>query len=367
MTCKKLKEKMAEANEEKNTPEDEAAPQPHIAEEAPSVIDTLSGQQKATALLVAIGKPTAARLIRHFSPDDLRRLRGQAHNLPDIKMPDFEKLVQQFEDAFTEGASFSQAEERFTSLVQETLPEDEAAAVLDPNPPPVLTQENVFDIIKNMTAEELQQHLVNEHPQVVAYIVSCLPDELAARILLLQTMSMRSNIVQRMLYLKPVQPAVDAIISQALYPILVKQAGNEQKSHYKQIAMVLNQLDKSELDEVLASLESLKAEDLSGIRAGMFTFEDISRLTDRARLLLFDSIPSEIIIKALCGASPELVETILASLSQRTRRMVEAEITIPDEQLSQADILRARREIANTALALANQDIINLSAEKTAV
>jgi len=357
---------MADAEEEYIIPADETDIQYPLEDAEPSVIDTLSGQQKATALLVAMGKPTAAHLLKYFSPDELRKLSGQARSLPDIKIPDFEKLVQQFEEAFTEGASFSRAEERFTSLVRETLPEDEATAVLDPSEDSDLSHANVFEIMNRMTAEELQPYLANEHPQTVAYIVSRLPNALAAKVLLAQTPTVRSSIVQRILDLKPVHAAADAIISQALHPALARQIKGKHKSHYKQIAMVLNQLDKNELDAVMASLESIKTEDMSNIRARMFMFEDISRLTSRARLLLFDEIPTETIIMALRDADANLTGLALASLSQRTRRMIEAEVAIPDIELSQEKIVHARREVANTALRLADQGKINLSAEGTA-
>lgn len=353
---------MTQADEEiiAHTQETTTAP---VAEVKPSVIDTLSGSQKAAALLVAMGKPAASRLIKHFSPDDLRRLSGQAHTLPDIKIQDFEKLVQQFEDAFAEGVSFSQAGARFTTLVQENLSEDEAAAVLDPNTVLALPHESVIEILSRMTADELQPFFANEHPQVVAYIISLLPDDLAARVLLAQTMAMRASIVQRTLYLAQVQPDAEKILEEALHPVLANQTKNEQQSHYKQIAMILNQLDKNDVDEVMASLESLKEEDLMNIKARMFVFEDIARLSVRARLLLFDGIAPDTIIKALRGADPALNSLILASLSQRTRRMVEAELSQPDDQLLQADILRARREIADIALRLADLGTISLAAE----
>ncbi|RCL02549.1 MAG: flagellar motor switch protein FliG [Candidatus Tokpelaia sp. JSC188] len=356
---------MAETNDKLITPEDGAGMQSPSEDEETSVVHTLSGQQKATALLIAMGKPTAARFLKYFTPDELRKLSGQARNLPDIKISDFEKLVQQFEEAFAEGASFSRAEERFTSLVRETLPEDEAAAILNPNQDTELSYANVFEIMNRMTAEELHPYLTNEHPQIIAYIVSRLPDELAARVLVAQIPEVRSSIVQRILDLKPVHAAADAIISQAMYPILVKHTESKKKSHYKRIATILNQLDKNDLDSVMTSLESIGIEDMSNIQALMFMFEDIPRLTNRARLLLFDEIPLDTVITALRDADTTLIALVLASLSQRTRRMVEAELATPDIGLSRDAIIRARREVASTALGLAQQGKINLDAERT--
>ena len=331
-----------------------------------SVIDNLTGQQKVAALLVAMGKPAAAKVLKHFSPEDLRRLSGQAHTLPNITPDDFDILVRQFEDAFAEGASFSQAGERFDTLVQETLPEDEAAKVLDPNATPALPLESLWDIMGKMSAEELQNYLSQEHPQVLAYIISRLPSDLAAKLLLAQTMAIRGDVIRRTLHLRAVLPVVDEILDQALRPLFSQKGDAAEQSHYGEVATILNQLDKSDVDEMLASLDGLDPDDLEKIKSKLFVFDDIPRLTARARLLLFDDIPSDVIITALRGADKNIVDVILSSLSQRNRRMVEAELKSPNDVLTQVDITNARRTIAQDAIKLANEGKITLTSDADA-
>ena len=331
-----------------------------------SVIDNLTGQQKVAALLVAMGKPAAAKVLKHFSPEDLRRLSGQAHTLPNITPDDFDILVRQFEDAFAEGASFSQAGERFDTLVQETLPEDEAAKVLDPNATPALPLESLWDIMGKMSAEELQNYLSQEHPQVLAYIISRLPSDLAAKLLLAQTMAIRGDVIRRTLHLRAVLPVVDEILDQALRPLFSQKGDAAEQSHYGEVATILNQLDKSDVDEMLASLDGLDPDDLEKIKSKLFVFDDIPRLTARARLLLFDDIPTDVIITALRGADKNIVDVILSSLSQRSRRMVEAELKSPNDVLTQVDITNARRTIAQDAIKLANEGKITLTSDADA-
>ena len=358
---------MASSEQENpSTKEGPAAPTVAAGKTSSSVIDSLTGQQKVAALLVAMGKPAAAKILKHFSPDDLRRLSGQAHTLPNISLADFDVLVHQFEDAFAEGVSFSQAGERFDNLVQETLPEDEAAAVLDPNVTPAIPEESLWEIMGKMSAEELQDHLSQEHPQVIAYIISKLPSDLSAKLLLLQTMAERGDIIYRTLHLRAVLPVVDELLDKALRPVLMKKNEAAEQSHYGEVANILNQLDKSEIDEMLASLDGLDPEDLEKIKSKLFVFEDIPRLSSRARLLLFDDIPSDVIITALRNADSATVETILSSLSQRSRRMVEAELKSPNDMITQADITNARRTIAQQAIKLAGEGKISLAADESA-
>lgn len=356
---------MAQAEQEKPVEVGEpVTPPPGEAEPSSSVIDSLSGQQKVAALFVAMGKPAAARLLKHFSSDDLRRLSGQAHTLPNISPSDFDILVRQFEDAFAEGASFSQAGKSFDNLVQETLPEDEAAAVLDPNATPAIPEETLWEIMSKMPAEELQIHLAREHPQVVAYIISKLPSDIAAKLLLLQTMAARGDIIERTLHIRTVLPVVDELLDKAMRPLLMQKNETAEPSHYGEVANILNQLDKNEIDEMLASLDGLNPEDVEKIKSKLFVFEDLPRLSARARLLLFDDIPADVIITALRGADEKITETVLSSLSQRTRRMVEAELKSPNDMITQADITTARRTIAQQAIKLSSEGKISLAADE---
>ncbi|MCL6229437.1 flagellar motor switch protein FliG [Bartonella bilalgolemii] len=357
---------MTQAKQTKTTEELNAVSEdiPSDRESSSTIIDTLSGQQKVAALLVALGKPAAARLLKHFTPDDLRRLSGQAHTLPNISLADFEILVRQFEDAFAEGVSFSEAGAKFDNLIQETLPEDEAALIFDPSKAPTLPQESIWDIIKKLNIDVLQKHLAQEHPQVVSYIISRVPSETAAKILMAQPMSMRSNLTRRRLHLRAVSPEIETLLDQALRPALLKNNDEGDKAHHNQVAVIFNELDKEDIDEMLANLDNLNPEDIEKIKAKLFVFEDIPRLTERARLLLFDGIAADTIITALRGAKDLMRELILNSLSQRTRRMVETELSTENESIQQEAIINARRSIAQTAIKLSEQGTINLLGEE---
>ena len=88
---------MASSEQENpSTKEGPAAPTVAAGKTSSSVIDSLTGQQKVAALLVAMGKPAAAKILKHFSPDDLRRLSFKDNTLPNIIIYDFYVLVKQF-------------------------------------------------------------------------------------------------------------------------------------------------------------------------------------------------------------------------------------------------------------------------------
>src|SRR5690606_583680 len=65
---------------------------------------SLTRPQKAAAILVAMGKPSAGRLLKFFKPEELKALMEAARSLKTIPQSELEKIVAEFEDEFAEGA-----------------------------------------------------------------------------------------------------------------------------------------------------------------------------------------------------------------------------------------------------------------------
>ncbi|MDQ0995648.1 flagellar motor switch protein FliG [Phyllobacterium ifriqiyense] len=336
----------------------------HATEEASSAIQDLSGPEKVAALLVAIGRPSASRLLKHFTADDLRSLAVHARKLEPITPSDFEELVKQFENAFADGAPVSEAGMRFEGLLRESLTADEASAVIENRRPELLAQESVWDQLPRIPAEILHAYLVNQHPQVTAYVISRLPSDIAAKLLIRFSPTTRSALIQRTLHIRKVAPAVSAMLEAILQrEVTGKDNTASEKSHHGTIANIINQLEKSEIDELLGDLTDLGADDLAKIKAKLFTFEDIARLSQRSRLVLFDDIQTDVVTTALHGCEPQLQELILQSLSTRGRRMVETELSSPNNINANA-VTEARRSIARTAIALAERGDLRLEPEQ---
>ncbi len=57
--------------------------------------------------------------------------------------------------------------------------------------------------------------------------------------------------------------------------------------------------------------------DLDGVRARLFAFDDLPLLTQKARVLLFDGLSTELVTLALRGASAALAEAVLSAIGAR--------------------------------------------------
>jgi flagellar motor switch protein FliG len=98
------------------------------------------------------------------------------------------------------------------------------------------------------------------------------------------------------------------------------------------------------------------------VRKHLFAFEDIARLSVDARARLFDEVPTETTIQALCECEPALQGLVLSALSPRARRIVEAELAA-NAKVARMGILQARRAIADLAMGLASRSLIKLEPE----
>lgn len=328
-----------------------------------SQLPTLTQPQKAAAILVAMGKPAAGRLLRFFKQDELKILIEGARALKSIPQGELEKIVAEFEAEFTEGAGLLDSADEMDTLLTESLSPEEmdalmsdgTAAPVEEGPPPI------WPDLEKIDPARIGEFLAGEHPQTGAFVLTRLGSQPTAAILLTLPKAFRGEVVKRMLAMGPVMPAASRIIEDQLRTgLLAARVSKDSSAGQSRVASVLNELDKSQLEEVMGDLAAAGAADLEGIRARLFSFEDIVLLTQKQRVSLFDGISTEVVTLALRNTSAELGEAILSSVGVRARRMMEAELASGSEGIPADEIARARKQIAATAIRLAGEGTIEL-------
>ncbi|TIU12433.1 MAG: flagellar motor switch protein FliG, partial [Mesorhizobium sp.] len=219
---------------------------------------TLTRPQKAAAILVAMGKPSASRLLKFFKQEELKALIEGARLLRTIPQTDLERIVAEFEAEFTEGAG-----------------------LLD-------------------SADRLGTFLAGEHPQTSAMVLSKLAPQTAANVLLTMEKPIRSQIIKRMVTMANIPDAAARIVENQLRAsVLSQKATRDTSVGQERVASVLNEMAKPELDELMQDLEEAGTPDLAGVRSRLFAFDDLPLLAQKARVLLFDGLSTELVTLAL--------------------------------------------------------------------
>lgn len=329
----------------------------------------LTKAQKAAAILVAMGKPSAGRLLRFFKHEELKALIEAARMLRTIPQSELETIVAEFEDEFTEGAGLLDSGDQMDTILNESLSPEEISTLMGWGKPSLKKDEAppVWPELAALEPARLGGLLSGEHPQTIAMVFSNLEPQAAANALLTFDKPMRSEVLKRMLAMTTVQPAARQLVDNQLRARLKSEAnGRDASAGQSRVASLLNELDKTVLDELVADLEQSGIDGIEQVKARLFTFDDIVMLDQKARVTLFDGLSTELVTLALRGASRDVAEAALSAIGARSRRMIESELSMESDAATPAEIARARKRIAATAIGLASAGTIELPAMQTA-
>lgn len=328
----------------------------------------LTRAQKAAAILVAMGKPAASRLLKFFKQEELKALIEGARLLKTIPQSELERIVAEFEAEFTEGAGQLDSADQMDDLFNETLSPEEMNAIMGKGqaaagnqPPPVWTE------LEKLEPARLGVFLAGEHAQTSALVLSKLAPQSAANTLLTLEKPLRGEIIRRMMSIATIPEAATKIIENQLRSRVLGETNTKDTSAgQSRVANLLNELDKGQLDEVLQDLQDAGTPDLEAIRARLFSFEDIPLLTQKARVALFDGLSTELVTLCLRNTPAQLAESVLSSIGARSRRMIESELGQGSDGIAVADILKARKTVASTAIRMAREGAFELPSTQDA-
>ena len=329
---------------------------------------SLTRPQKAAAILVAMGKPSASKLLKFFKQEELKALIEGARLLRTIPQADLERIVAEFEAEFTEGAGLLDSSDQMDTILNESLSPEEVSAIMNgrqqeaepEGPPPIWPQ------LEKLDPARLGAFLQGEHAQTAAMVLSKLSPQATANVLLTLDKAMRADVVKRMMSLSKVPEAAEKIVEDQLRSrVLTETSSRDTSAGQARVASVLNEMEKSQLDEVMQDLEAAGTPDLDGVRARIFSFDDVPALSQKARVAVFDGLSTEVVTLALRGAQPDMAEAVLSAIGARSRRMIEAELS-QDANVAAADIAQARRTIAATVVRLAREGLFDLPSAQNA-
>jgi flagellar motor switch protein FliG len=325
-----------------------------------SARESRSATEKAAILLATLESSLAVNVLKKLDAQDVKLILGSTASLGPLTSGDVEPLVEEFAGQFADALGISASTKQLMGLLETAFSSEEIADFLgQPG-----RKQTIFSWNKFSAGMEgnLVPFLLDEHPQVSAFILSKVEPELAARCLETLPATMRNDITARLAGIGTVSRATQDILEQLLTEeFLGAKEAVSGDQRIEQLATIINRLDRASADEILTELAKISPEDANRLRPLIFMFDDLAGLDQRNRAKLLDRVPTELVVAALLGMGPEFRETILQSLSARTRRMVESEIPA-DSGTPNKDTAGARRKIAEMAVKLAKAGEISLQA-----
>jgi len=327
--------------------------------DSPDDARKFGGAQKAAAILLAMGKPPATRLLKHFEPQELREVTRAAAQLGAVSMAALESLVEEFTSEFSAGANLlgdvGQAREMLTDAVPPEQVADIMSDVFGGN------DGNVWKALSGVPESVLSAHLASEHPLTATFILSKLEPPLAAQIVTHLPREMRNEVLCAMISRPSISEEAQRVIEDAVRKDLATLAARASGlDNHTRIADIINNLEPLEARDVMQTLVAARPKEARIVMKMLFSFDDLPRLSQRARATLFDKLATDVVVLALRGTDAEFRDVVLSAMASRARRLVEAELATASNA-PPPEVAKARKQIVDLVLKMAQRNEIEIS------
>lgn len=339
-----------------------AAPPAPVKLQSTAVAKPLRGSDKVAALLLAMGRGLAGSVLQQFDPEEIRIVTRSAAELRPIAPQELETIVEEFAQQFSLGANILGTVGELEKLLIGVLPPEQVSEILSD----VLgsTNRSIWERISGVSENLLASYLLKEHPQVAALILSKVKPACAAKVMSQLPTPFSNDLMRRMLTLKPIVEESLRIVEKTLHEdFMLNFARNMGSDTYARMADIINKMERGHMEETLKNLSESRPKSAEVLKGLLFTFDDIVNLTPKARIAVFDQVPTDKVVVSLKGTELQFRELILSSLSSRTRRLVEHELA-SSQPAAQRDVLDARRTITDLALEMAGRGEIELNPDQ---
>ncbi len=312
---------------------------------------TLSGPQKAAVFMLALGEEQCARLFSMMHEDEIKDVSSAMAQLGAVKSDTVERLCLDFTEHLGGPGHLVGSFENTERLLTKTLPRERVTQIMEEIRGPA--GRTMWDKLGNVHEAVLANYLKNEYPQTVAVVLSKVRPDHAARVLSMLPDGFAMEVVMRMLRMESVQKDVlDGVERTLRAEFMSNLARSTRRDAHEMMAEIFNNLDRAAEGRFIAALEERNREAADKIKALMFTFNDLQRLTPMAVQVLLRSVEKEKLPLALKGASEKLRELFFSNLSERAGKMLRDDIEtlgpvkLRDVDDAQAAIVAMAKEMA---------------------
>ena len=311
----------------------------------------LSGPQKAAVLMLALGEEQSSRLFGMMHEDEIKDVSSAMAQLGTVRADMVERLCLEFGESMGGMGNLIGSYESTERLLQRALPRDRVAQIMEEIRGPA--GRTMWDKLGNVHEAVLANYLKNEYPQTVAVVLSKVRPDHAARVLALLPESFSIEVVMRMLRMESVQKDVlDGVERTLRAEFMSNLARSTRRDAHEMMAEIFNNLDRASESRFVAALEERNRESADKIKALMFTFDDLSRLSAPAIQSLLRVVEKDKLPLALKGASESLRELFFKNLSERAGKMLRDDIEglgpvkLRDVDDAQAAVVVLAKELA---------------------
>lgn len=320
----------------------------------------MNGTQRAALFLMTLGEQEAAEVLKYMGAREVQELGTAMASLRNVSRDEADNVLNVFmNDVEDQTALGVNTEGYVRRILGSAFGDNKAEAFLDR----IMIGDDAkgLDALKWMGSREVVNIVEDEHPQVIAIVVSYLESMQAAEVIELLPEELRHDIVMRVARLSDVQQSALAEI-EALIAAKSEQSnrGSTRKVGGDKVAAeIINALKPDRGEAILEQIKE-KNEELSiQIQEMMFTFDTLLKVDDRGIQSLLREISNDLLVVALKGCDPEVTDKIMNNMSKRASTLLREDMEAKGP-MRLSEVEEAQKEILDVARKLAESGDINL-------
>jgi len=323
----------------------------------------LKGTEKAAILLSLLPEEEAAKIFKYLKDHEIEKLVKQILTIETPSKDVAKAVLEEAYETLKELTPLKIAPENIKKVLEKALPPDKLEKLLTET----LSAEEgkaIFREIEKMDPKFIANVIKNEHPQVIALILSQINPNKAADIIQflpkrLGITNLQEEVIKRIASIEKISHDMVKVVADTLEEeLMMIGAGKEETlSGLDVAAEIVNILPKELTQEILDEIRKENASLADAIEERMFKFEDIVKLDNRAIIEILKVVDKNDLLIALKGAPPEIMEKFTSNMSKRAAQMFLEDMEVLGP-VKKSDVEKARKKIIATIKGLIEKGII---------
>jgi len=314
-----------------------------------------SGVERAAILLLTLGESEAAEILKHMGAKDVQRLGRTMSELKNVSRDEVSTVLVEFTSTVERQTSVGVGSDEFVRRVLiNALGDEKAASLMDRIS--LGGQRKGLDALKWMDSRAVADLLRNEHPQIIAIVLSYIEPDQSAEVLANLPANVRADLVMRVATLDGVQPSALAELDDMMEKQFAANGTSGKSSALgglRVAAEMVNLLDSSVGTALMTDIGKADERLSQNIQDLMFVFDDLLEIDDRGMQELLRQVPADKLLIALKGVDEPFKAKVFKNMSQRAAEMLKGDleakgpVRLADVEAAQKEILLAARKLAD--------------------
>jgi len=309
--------------------------------------DLMTSREKAAVLLISLGKEYSAALYKCLSEEEISDMTLSITTTRRVEPEIREEIIDEFYEMCLAQKFIMEGGIDFAREILEKAIGPERAEEMIRKLSSSL-QVRPFDFIKRVDSNQILNVIHNEHPQIIALVLSYIEPRQSAQIIASLPSDRQTEIISRISkmgsssaeYVKEAERILERKVTSMGYTDNIVVGGIDT------IVDIVNALDRSSEKNILESLDVSDSELADEIRKRLFVFEDIAKLNNVTVQRVLREISNTDLAVALKMATEDVTKSIFNNISKRLQEMIKDDMEVMGP-VRVRDVEEAQQRIVN--------------------